>query len=177
MSSHCAGDDPWACLKLKILLGRTLRVPHLEVGVSHDRIKQACNMGLVTVYNCIYIYMSIYNIHEHLYLYFIHTFWCISKSTCKDTLYIICILNVSKNHTCFSKARAFFRWFSERVSWHLPPLKKGDHTAGPYLEDAASALPFGGNSWGQIPRAPKRKGFMDFSPTPPIFQGHTLPRT
>lgn len=59
MSSHCAGDDPWACLKLKILLGRTLRVPHLEVGVSHDRIKQACNMGLVTVYNCIYTHVDI----------------------------------------------------------------------------------------------------------------------
>lgn len=109
MSSHCAGDDPWACLKLKILLGRTLLYTQKEVGVSHDKIKQACNMGLVTVYNYIYMHMSIYNIHEHLYLYFIHTFhaYQINMQGYIIHLIYIYIFIVSKN-TRFSKAKGLF---------------------------------------------------------------------
>lgn len=170
MSSHCAGDDPWACLKLKILLGRTLLYTQKEVGVSHDKIKQACNMGLVTVYNYIYMHMSIYNIHEHLYLYFIHTFHAYQINMQGYIIHLIYIyIYCIKKHTFFQGQGPFSDDFPNGFLG-LPPLTKG--TIPPVRTSKMKPdIRLGETRGGKFPRPQKSKGFMDFSPTLPIFSG------
>lgn len=178
MSSHCAGDDPWACLKLKILLGRTLLYTQKEVGVSHDKIKQACNMGLVTVYNYIYIYAHVDIQYTWTFVPIFHTHVsCISNQharihyTFNIYIYIYCI----KKHTFFQGQGPFSDDFPNGFLG-LPPLTKG--TIPPVRTSKMKPdIRLGETRGGKFPRPQKSKGFMDFSPTLPIFSGTYPPWT
>ena len=97
---------PWRAWNWRSCWGGHLPVPHtLEVGVSHDKIKEACRWVLY-VYNYIYIFILTYTCRFTIYMdictYFIHTFHAYQNQHARIiTLYIIYVFECIKKHTFF----------------------------------------------------------------------------
>lgn len=114
--------------------------------------------------------MSIYNIHEHLYLYFIHTFHAYQINMQGYIIHLIYIyIYCIKKHTFFQGQGPFSDDFPNGFLG-LPPLTKG--TIPPVRTSKMKPdIRLGETRGGKFPRPQKSKGFMDFSPTLPIFSG------